>query len=128
MITLSVTARNAVTNAITAALSATPTPAKFKIYTADRATLLAVATCELSAFSPAANGKANLSAAIKNVPVIATGTAALFDIVDGNGVVHLSGVVGTTDGDLRFSSTNWAHGDIVDIESFTIAAPARAPQ
>lgn len=123
MISLPATSRNAATAALIDLVDAGG-PGRFLIYTADFATLLASAPCSVPAFADPVDGSAHLTAPITGVPVLASGKAAAFRLVDGDGNEVLSGSVGTSGADLVFSSTTWTSGDVIDIADYVHTTPA----
>lgn len=123
MSTLSANARTAATDAVADLCDAGASAGELRIYTAGFATLLAIATLPDPAFAPAASGVASLSSAIAGVAVIASGTAAVYRLMDSDGVVILDGSVGLSGADLNFDSIAWSSGDVIDIPTFTITTP-----
>jgi hypothetical protein len=124
MITLSNLAKNTQVDAITALVDAAIAPGRFLFYTTGFATLLASTSCAKPAFDPADSGSALLASPTTTALAIAVGTAAVFRLVDGNGVVVLEGTVGVTgsDEDLTFESVEWEIGEPVSVSQYTISA------
>ena len=126
-LTLSTPAKNAANDAITALVdagSANPQGAML-IKTAGAALLVTLDFDAAPAFAPSAAGQAVLNNTPKTGTAVAAGTAALFDVVDLDGVVIYSGTVGLSGSgaDAIIDSVNIQVSDTVQLNSHTITAP-----
>ena len=124
MTTLSTATRTALANALANLVDAGTAAGEFRIYTTGFATLLCTAVCPDPAFDPAVAGVCALAAPITGAAVVASGTAAVFRLVDSDGNVVLEGTVGTSGADLVFPSLAWTAGDLIDLSAYTLTVPA----
>lgn len=88
-------------------------------------TLLATVTLPSSSAFGAASSGVITAAAISNVSVSATGTAAWFRWLKSDGTTPIAdGSVGTSGCDLNLNSTSLAAGATLSVSSFTFTVPS----
>ena len=134
MIRISVAARNAGVDAITALLdgggtleirtgSQPATPAA-----ADSGTLLAEIELESTAYGPAASGEAQLAGAPLSADAVAGGTAGHFRLKDAQGNPVVDGSVSESGGggDLILDNTDINEGQKVNITEMPVSLPMSA--
>lgn len=123
---ISTTARNAMMDAITAAIGAS---GKVRIYSGTQpatggtaTTLLAELPLSATAAPAASGGVLTLNAITNDSSADATGTASWFRILTSANVAVVDGTVGTSGADLNLNTTSIVSGGPVAISSFTITA------
>lgn len=132
-IKIAVAPRNAMVNALTAAVDAGPAAGTVKVYTgvqpanADAAatgTLLLTFTCADPSFAAAASGSASMNTSpVLSATAVASGTAGWARVADSTGATVFDGAVGTSGTDFTISSTAVTSGATVTLSagSLTLA-------
>jgi len=121
-------ARNAAANALAdlCDVGSTNSTARIIIYTSGKTTTLAEVLCNNPAFGAAANGVVTLDVSpdVQDTAANATGTAALYDLVDRDNNIIISGNVGTTGTDLIVANTSFQENVPIRITSLIYTVPA----
>ena len=121
-LTLTTAARNAICDALTAAIDGGTGAGYLEFQTAsdvEAATLLFSAT----SFAAATGGQATANA-INNDAGATGGTVDRFRIYDGDGVEILQGTVSTTGADINLNTVTISAASVVSISSLIITQPA----
>lgn len=118
--------RNAIANAVADAcdVGSANAQGRLRIYTAGFSTLLAELNMANPAFGDAAAGVATANAITDDSSADATGTAAVFRIVNRDAATVVEGTVSTSGADLNLNSTSITAGVAVSVSSLTVTAPA----
>lgn len=127
-LTLTTDSVNASCNAVVDLIDAeSPTAGKLYIYGAGYSPLLVTITLGDPAFGAASSGVATANGLPLSGTAVADGTAALFEVVDGDDDVIFEGTVGgtaeATSGDLQLNSSTIVTDDLITITAFTFTAP-----
>ena len=126
MSTHALSARNAIADAVVDLVDVGSTNAQGRIfvYTDNRVSLLATILLPNPAFGTASVGIATANGLpLSDSLADASGTAAIFDIVDRDENIIFSGTIGTSNADMIVPDTEIAANDIVKIISLSYTAP-----
>lgn len=110
--------RNALAAEVTSAIDAGSGNGQVLIFTAGFATLLAELTFSKPAFGTPVNGTATANAITQDSSANASGTAAVFRVVDSANNTVFSGTVGTSGADMIVATTAITVGQPATITSF----------
>lgn len=116
--------RNTLCDAFVDAIDAATAAGYLEIHTAAFAAKLATLTFSTTAFGAATSGAATANAITSDTSCDATGTAAVFRVLDGNATTLFEGTVSTSGADINFDSVAFSAGTTISISSGTITMPA----
>lgn len=125
-LTHSTAARNAIADAVVDLLDVGSTnPSGRLIFKTAGATVLATLPLSATAFGAASSGVATAAAITSDTNAANSGTCTVFDLINRNAVVVVSGTVGNgSGGDINLSSNVITAGDTVSMSALTYTAPA----
>lgn len=123
MPTLSTATRTALAVALLGEIDGAASAADFVLQTAASAVLATIALNDPSFTEAAGVLTLDVSPALTNT-ASGTGTAALWEIQDGDGTMVIEGDIGTGAEDLDIDNTSITTGQTINLNSMTITVPA----
>lgn len=114
--------RNTVATSVLGAIDAGSGNGTVQIYTAGFGTLLAELTFSKPSFGTPVNGTASANSITQDSSANATGTAAVFRVLDSAGNQVFAGTVGTSAADMIVATTQITVGQPVTITSWLYSA------